>query len=165
MRAIMAHAQVLVAAAAAARSVERDAAPSTALMMVSVCAPHLVPCGPQRAFKRHISACACKCDKADTSGETSGRCAAICVVSHLERRCQQGRRLVVALLKSLPQRVSLANFVNVVPNQVDVCTFSAATFSVVIALTFCTFSVAIDCSASPAALPVASPAAVGLQPS
>ena len=44
MRAIMAHAQVLVAAAAAARSAERDAAPSTALMMVSVCAPHLVPC-------------------------------------------------------------------------------------------------------------------------
>ena len=48
MRAIMAHAQVLVAAAAAARSVERDAAPSTALMMVSVCAPHLVPCPASR---------------------------------------------------------------------------------------------------------------------
>ncbi|EOD04507.1 hypothetical protein EMIHUDRAFT_446562 [Emiliania huxleyi CCMP1516] len=44
----MAHAQVLVAAAAAARSVERDAAPSTALMMVSVCAPHLVPCPASR---------------------------------------------------------------------------------------------------------------------
>ena len=44
MRAILALAQVLVAAAAAARSAERDAAPSTALMMVSVCAPHLVPC-------------------------------------------------------------------------------------------------------------------------
>ena len=37
MRAILVHAQVLVAAAAAARSAERDAAPSTALMMVSVC--------------------------------------------------------------------------------------------------------------------------------
>ena len=34
MRAILALAQVLVAAAAAARSAERDAAPSTALMMV-----------------------------------------------------------------------------------------------------------------------------------
>ena len=48
MRAILAHAQVLVAAAAAARSAERDAAPSTALMMVSVCAPHLVPCPASR---------------------------------------------------------------------------------------------------------------------
>ena len=48
MRAILALAQVLVAAAAAARSVERDAAPSTALMMVSVCAPHLVPCPASR---------------------------------------------------------------------------------------------------------------------
>ena len=41
MRAILAHAQVLVAAAAAARSAEHDAAPSTALMMVSACA---APC-------------------------------------------------------------------------------------------------------------------------
>ena len=41
MRAILAPAQVLVSAAAAARSAERDAAPSTALMMVSVCA---TPC-------------------------------------------------------------------------------------------------------------------------
>ena len=48
MRAILALAQVLVAAAAAARSAERDAAPSTALMMVSVCAPHLVPCPASR---------------------------------------------------------------------------------------------------------------------
>ena len=44
----MAHAQVLVATAAATRSVERGAAPSTALMMVSVCAPHLVPCPASR---------------------------------------------------------------------------------------------------------------------
>ena len=48
MRAILALAQVLVAAAAAARSVERDAAPATALVMVSVCAPHLVPCPASR---------------------------------------------------------------------------------------------------------------------
>ncbi len=56
MRAILAHVQVLVAAAAAARSVECDAAPSTALMMVSVCAaPCAVPCLTRDAPVR----CAC----------------------------------------------------------------------------------------------------------
>lgn len=47
MSAILAHVQVLVAAAAVARSVERDASPSTALMMVNVCA---APCAMPIVF-------------------------------------------------------------------------------------------------------------------